>query len=375
MMPVRPSVLALAATALIAVAGCSSSNAPKPTPLGPEPTAMRVATAWSSRVGPVQFPLQVGVSKGRVGIASSDGTVALIDARTGADVWRSSAGAPLTAGVGTDGQTAAVVTILNEVVALGATGPVWRYRLATRSFTAPLVAGGRVFVLGADRSVTALDGETGRRLWVQTRPQSENLVVQQAGALLAIGNTLVAGFSGRLTGMNPANGSTVWEGVFAASRAANDIERLIDVVGPVSRVADSVCARAFQNAVGCIDAKAGHAVWTKNSAGVHGVGGDEQRVYGSESDGTVVAYSRARGEKLWSVETLRFRDVGAPVATAQAVVVADGQGYVHWLGRTDGEVLSRMQADPTGVAVAPVSVDGRVIIVGRSGQITAFATP
>ena len=46
---------------------------------------------------------------------------------------------------------------------------LWRQRMAAPSYTAPLVAGGRVFVLGADRSVSAYDGQSGRRLWNQTR--------------------------------------------------------------------------------------------------------------------------------------------------------------------------------------------------------------
>ena len=36
---------------------------------------------------------------------------------------------------------------------------LWCWLLPTQSYTPPLVAGGRVFVLGADRSLTALDAD------------------------------------------------------------------------------------------------------------------------------------------------------------------------------------------------------------------------
>jgi outer membrane protein assembly factor BamB len=61
------------------------------------------------------------------------------------------------------------------------------------------VAGNRVFVLAADRSVSAFDGQSGRRLWSQQRP-GEPLVLRQSGVLLAVGDTLVAGQGGRLVG-------------------------------------------------------------------------------------------------------------------------------------------------------------------------------
>ena len=64
-------------------------------------------------------------------------------------------------------------------------------------FTPPLVAGRRVFVLGADRSLNAFDAASGARLWQQNRP-GDALSLRQAGLLMAVGDTLVAGQQGRL---------------------------------------------------------------------------------------------------------------------------------------------------------------------------------
>src|SRR5205814_7608007 len=126
----------------------------------------------------------------------SDGTVAAFDGASGRELWRASVGAPLAAGVGSDGQLTAVVTRDNEVVTLSQGKVLWRQKLAALAYTAPFVAGGRVFVLTADRSVSAYDGQGGRRLWTQQRP-GEPLVLRQSGVMLAIGDTLVVGLSGR----------------------------------------------------------------------------------------------------------------------------------------------------------------------------------
>ena len=64
--------------------------------------------------------LQINVQGNTVTVANSEGTVAALDARTGADIWRSSVGAGLAAGVGSDGRFAAVVTQGNELVVLDA---------------------------------------------------------------------------------------------------------------------------------------------------------------------------------------------------------------------------------------------------------------
>ena len=148
------------------LAACSSgSPRPEPAPLSPVQATVEASRVWSAKLGPVSFPLQVHVQGTRVTLASDDGLVAEFDAESGRQNWRVALGAPLTAGVGSDGQTSAVVTRNNEVIALAEGREIWRHKLDTQSYTAPLVAGGRVFVLGADRSITALDARSGGSLW------------------------------------------------------------------------------------------------------------------------------------------------------------------------------------------------------------------
>ena len=310
-----PSVLILRASAasflIAALVACSSTpDKPKPADLPANVALLGVRQAWSAKLGDVSFPLTTSVSGNTVAVASNNGTLLALDSATGRELWRASVGTPLSAGVGSDGKVTAVVTRDNEVVALEAGRLLWRQRLGAQTYTAPLVAGGRVFLLAADRSVTAFDGQTGRRLWNQQRT-GEALVLGQSSVLMAVGDSLVAGMSGRLVGMNPANGSTRWEAAIAAPRGTNEVERLVDLVGSVSRVGNVVCARAFQSAVGCVDAQAGRLLWTKPAVASEGVGGNDSAVFGTEGDGNVLAWSRTNGERLWSSERLRYRTLTA----------------------------------------------------------------
>lgn len=362
----------LAGLLAVIVAGCSSTlQKPKPVELAPSPGLVKVQALWSARIGEVDFPLDVRVSGQTLAVAASDGTVAVLDTATGADVWRTSAGAALSAGVGYDGRVAAVVTRDNELVALEAGRTLWRQRLSAYSLTAPLVAGGRVFVLGADRAVLAFDGQTGRRLWVQQRP-GEALVLRQAGVLLAVGDTLVAGLSGKLVGLHPLNGSVRWEAPIASPRGTNDVERLVDLVAPVSREGDVVCARAFQAALGCVDAARGAVLWSKPAAGHVGVQGDAKLVFAVESDGMVAAWRRSDGVRLWSQDGLRYRALSAPLALGRMVAVGDDSGWLHFLSGNDGSFLGRVSTAGAALAGAPVRVGQTLVAVTRGGDVLAF---
>lgn len=352
--------------------GIGSSAKQKPADLGPNVPVLAVRQSWTARVGSVEsLPLEVQVNGHVVTLAARDGTVAALDGRTGGDIWRTDLRTPLSAGVGSDGKWAAVVTYDNQLVVLEGGKELWRQRLGTQVFTPPLVAGWRVFVLGADRSVSAFDAATGRRLWAQTRT-SDPLVLRQAGVLLPVRDTLVAGISGRMVGFNPDNGSIRWEAPIASARGTNDLERLIDLVGRVSREGDSVCARAFQAAVGCVDTARGTVAWTQLASGAEGVHGDADYVYGTESNGLVVAWRRLDGTRAWTVDRLKFRKLTAPLALGRAVVIGDNTGLVHLLARDDGAPLNRLSTDDSGVAAAPVVAGETLIVVTRKGNVYGF---
>lgn len=357
----------------VVLAACSSSNKkPEPAPLAPVTALVSAKQVWSLQIGATAPLVEPAVAGATVVFANAAGGLFAIDAQTGRESWRADLGSTLAAGVGFDGETAAVVTKDNDLIALSAGRELWRVRLAARVFTAPLVAGQRVFVLSGDRSVLAFDGKTGARLWSQSARGADALVLQQAGVLIAVGDTLVTGVSGRLAGLNPNNGSVRWDAAIANPRGVNEIERLVDLVGRVGRVGDQICARAFQSAVGCVDAGRGALAWTKTANGAVGVHADAGQVYGSEANGRVVAWKRSSGDVVWSTDRLLHRGLTAPLAAGRSVAVGDSQGYVHLLSREDGSMLNRLSTDGSPIVAAPLLAGNTMIAVTRNGGVYAW---
>ncbi len=366
---------ALAAVLLTALGGCAwfgSSKAPKPLDLGPNVVNLPVRQAWKLSISPLKDSnVRASVQGDNVVIASADGQVVSINAANGRENWRGQAGQRLQTGVGADGRLAAVVTLGNQLVVLDAGNKLWSKPLNAAAYTAPLVAGGRVFVLTADRAVSAFDAENGAHLWTQRR-DGEPLVLRQQGVLMPYGNDLLVGLSGRLVAMNPDNGNIEWEAPIASPRGTNDVERLVDLVGPASRMSNAVCARAFQASVGCVDANAGRTAWTQTAKGAVGIASDAEYVFGTESNGIVQAWKLMDGEKGWSVDRLQHRKLTAPLVLGRSVVTADEFGLVHMLSKRDGSHLNRLTTDGTGVTVTPVVAADTLVVVTRGGSVYGF---
>lgn len=361
-----------AAVLSVALAACSSGiERPTPEALPVIVGAQGVRQVWSMHLPPASLPLQINVQADTVMLTGADGTLVAIDPVAGSERWRAKIDARLQSGAGSDGSLTAAITTANDLVVLQGGKALWTQHLAAEGFTAPVVAGRRVFVLTADRTLSAWDGASGRRLWSQSRP-AENLVLKQPGVLLAAGDTLVAGLGGRLVGFNPVDGSVRWEASLAAPRGTNDVEKLVDLTGAASRVGDVVCARAYRAAVGCVDASRGSLLWSRPSLGTQGVGGDTSSVYGTEANGDVVAWRRDNGERLWASQRLRHHELTAPLVVGDLLVIGESTGALHVVSRQDGTSRDRVSPDGSGIAMAPMLAGGTIVVVTRDGGVFGY---
>jgi outer membrane protein assembly factor BamB len=358
--------------ALLAACG---SDKPKPTPLEAITPQIAGQQVWSARVdGGLPFVLMPGVAKSGTDVfvvAGGDGSVQSLDVRDGREQWRGQVGTRLSAGVGSDGRYAAVVTRDNELVVLDRGTTVWRTRLGSLVSTAPLVAGERVFVMGVDRAVHAYDVLDGRYLWSLKRG-GDLLTLAQPGVVAAFKDTLLVGQGHRLTGVDPLRGTVRWEVALANPRGTNEVERVADLVGPVIRAGDMVCARAFQTAVGCADAQRGVALWTKNAGGAQAAGGDAELVAAADASGRITAWRATTGDLAWSAEQLLHRDLSGLLVIGRTVVVGDLEGQVHFLDRANGKTLLRLPTDGSPVIGAPVVAGTTILVATKKGGLFAF---
>jgi len=361
----------LLATAALILTACSSSEKPQPTPLEAFTPKIAGKEVWRASVGDPGSAMRMAATADAVVIASQNGTVQALQAATGKELWRGDADGKLSAGVGSDGRFAAVVTTTNELVVLDRGKAAWRARLSTRVVTPPLVAGERVFVLGIDRSVQAFDALDGKKLWAQQRA-GDPLTLLQPGVLLPWKDTLVVGQGPRLAGFDPLRGSLRWETTVASPRGTNEVERLADLVGPAARVGDAICVRGFQAAVGCVDAANGSLSWARTVGGTQGVTADDEAVFAADATDRLSAWKRAGGDVLWTSDKFLYRGLSSPLVIGPVLMFGDDEGQMHFLDRSNGATLLRLATDGSAVVGAPVRVGTTVVAVTRRGGVFAF---
>jgi outer membrane protein assembly factor BamB len=372
-----------AAAALIALSGCSSLNPFSSKETKNPPAALQefkatlaVKQAWSVSVGNADVytfsPVQAGDF---VYAAAADGTLVKIDAASGRQVWRSSAGMTLTGGVGADANTVAVVGLKGTIIAYDADGKQrWKAQASTEILSAPAVGQGLVIVRSIDNKIAAYDVETGARKWATDRPLPVLTLRTVPGIALAEQMAVVALPGGRLAALSLNNGGLRWEAAAGDPKGATELERIADVSGIPVVAGREVCAAAYQGRVGCYDLNSGNVRWAKNLSSEVGVSVDERFVFASDNKGAVNAYTRSTGSSAWRNDKLTNRSLSTPASFGRAVAVGDAFGYIHFLSREDGSFMARASTDGSAIQGTPVVAGSNLIVQTKAGAVIAFAT-
>lgn len=342
-------VRALGAVVLSSVlVGCSlfdSDDRNEPTPLTSFPQKIDATIGWRAPVGSgSSYGFAPAVVGNSVYAASTNGHVARIDLSSGATAWNVQVKDKLSAGVGADDGTVAVVTTEAEVIAFDTNGTEkWRAKASSEVNHTPWVGKGVVVVRAGDYRVQAFNAENGERIWNLQRP-GPALALRAPARMAFTEDLIITGMpGGRLLAIEPATGAAVWEGIVAAPRGASDLERVNDVVGVPTVEGDFMCAVTYQGRVTCFNIQeGGSTVWAKNFSSVVGLAVDAQHVYAPDARDTVTAFSLKDGEVVWRQGALRNRKVTEPAVLGNAVVLGDFEGFVHVLATDNGAFMARV---------------------------------
>jgi len=377
----RRTLLILALVAL--VAACSKTkNVHLPKKLVPFTASMRVTRVWTASVGGTRKPLLLGLGLAvrghRVYAAGYGGKVAAFDLETGRRLWERRVRVQLGGGPAADANLVVVGSLDGDVFALdAATGKVrWHVNIAAEILAAAAVTPKIIVVRAVDGSLHGLSPDDGHELW-QVQQSVPPLSLRGTSSPVIVGNVVVCGFdNGTVVDANLSDGSSVWEQQISTPHGSNAIEQLNDVDATPRAADGDVYVAQYQGRVAMLALSNGQIWWSHKMSSYRGMGIDVHNLYVSTSDGEVVAMRQRDGAQLWQQDALMYRRLTTPAISDDAIVVADYQGYVHWLDKATGAFLARVRASKRSIINAPVAADGLVLVIDDEGHISAFrATP
>ncbi|MDQ1314297.1 MAG: outer membrane protein assembly factor BamB [Pseudomonadota bacterium] len=365
----------------LAVSGCGTVGGwfgagpakAKPTDLAEFKVTIALVEAWKGDTGETAGHLFSPLAEGDDVFAAGGSRVARITVSNGKTVWKTDTGVKLSAGAGAGLGLVLAGGGKGELLALDpASGqPRWQAALSSEVTGQLLAAADTVIARTGDGRVHGLAAADGSRKWLYTRTLPA-LSLRGSGGMAVRGDVLYAGFpGGKLVALNAANGAQLWEATVALPRGATELERVADVMGAPVVDGRQVCAVAYQGRVACFDSRTGEPLWARDTSSNSGLAMDEINVYVTDDKDAVTAYDKTSGRAGWRQDKLAHRQVTAPLAFGDWVVVADGEGVVHLLSVADGSFAARARVDGA-VRTAPVDIGPGFAVQTAKGTVAAF---
>lgn len=365
----RNAALVLSLTALSGCGLFSQTDARyDPAPLTDYAANLGVSVRWSASIGSGGgYGFAPHVVGDTVYAATPSGTVTSLALTSGAAQWKADLG-PLSAGVGSDGQTTAVVNTDGAVIALNAQGvEKWRAQASSSVSIPPVVGDGVVVVRSTDYRIQAFDAASGKPRWNIQRP-GPALALRTSIQMIIVDNVVISGLpSGRLLVIDARTGTVRWEGSVSTSQGASDLERINDVVGAPLSVGPILCGASYQGRIVCFDvSQGGRPIWEQKFSSATGMTSDGQQIYAADQRDVVHAFTLSDGHPVWTQDALRNRRLSTPAVVQDAVAVGDYQGYIHFMSRRDGQLLGRIQVGG-GPITSPLTATPQGVLVQTSG--------
>jgi outer membrane protein assembly factor BamB len=337
--------------ALVAIAAATAACAGRARVTGPPPV-FPVATLWVTPL-PEGIEAPLATDGARLFVATRDGVVAALDARTGAVAWR------------VEQRPGALAYGAGALVVRGATGAVWsldpssgRERWKAESGVAgalPAVLDDQRVVVGGE-GLAALDARNGHALW--TAQDQPKVTARPALSPLWV----ISGEENALRRRDAATGRTLWT---LAARGPILAPALVD---DRRRVFVGTTDRRFA----AVDLDDGDVGWRWK------VGADvqapavvfEDRVLVATHEDVLYAFKRGNGHVAWR-SPLPSRPFGAPLLVGGAVLVACHESDLVGFDARTGRRLGAIRT-PGEMRAPPVLAQDRLFVGMRDRSVVAL---
>lgn len=335
-----------------------------------------------SRLKPVLF-------EDKVYAASREGIVTAFDSKSGDELWsvdlRNEADGffedrqsqRVSGGITVAFNKLYLGTEHGEVFALNMSDGsiVWRKKVKGEVITPPGAGDGLIVVNTGAGYLIALHPDDGEQRWEYEQEVPPLTLRGISSPIVASGGVIFGSANGKLNVVVAQSGLEAWKQSVATAVGASELERLVDVDTQPVLNADTIYSLSYNGNLIAVDVQSGQIKWKKEYSAYRNMSLDGFNIYLTDVSGHVYAVDSRNGELIWKQSDLQRRGLTGAYSYDDYVVVGDSLGYLHWLDKSSGEMVSRIELDSDGLYISAIGTGKQVIVQSRNGEITAMSTP
>ncbi len=314
-------------------------------------------------------PIVIG---SRIFVLDAKGSVTALSSSSGKRLWRVSlvpkgedADVGFGGGLCSDGAAIYAATGFGEVVALDtATGRIlWRQKLEMPFRTAPVVAGGRIYVRDLGNTLYCLSTSGGTELWRQQGERARASIISASAPAVGEGIVVAPFSTGDVGAFSPA-GAVLWSENIGEPDTISDIAgRPVIYKGLVHVIPAAGSFTTFR-------LRSGQEVWSLHTGGRNTpwLAGDYLFVITGKK--RLSAVNRRTGGVRWTVSMPEGAWSG-PVMGGGRLLAVSSKGVLAEFSPQTGQVMHRHDIGEKAF-IAPIIANATLYVLANDGSLIAF---
>ncbi|MBL7002669.1 MAG: outer membrane protein assembly factor BamB [Gammaproteobacteria bacterium] len=334
---------------------------------------------WSKSLGGGKDPyhtLAPAIVDGHIYSVSASGLISKVSLDNGKVLWSKDLAQNMYSGLAVTTAVIALATSEGELKVFENTSDlklIWSVHVNSEVNTQPVIQQDSIFVHLSNGQLRSLDLATGKSNWSITQLVPA-LSVTGVSLPVISDDKLISGFdNGTLVAFDKDTGETAWQKTISVPSGRSDLDRMVDLDGEFAIANGVIYASTFQGRLSAIQVHNGAELWSRKMSSIKKISIDAKSVYITDQDSMLWSIDRRTGSALWKQDALHHRNLTAMLVQQEHLVVADYQGYAHWLDKLTGTLSARIKVANDKVNNTPLLYQDMVVFLDVNNKISAVS--
>ncbi|QYK02480.1 outer membrane protein assembly factor BamB [Shewanella psychrotolerans] len=381
----------------IGLLSACASNDIEEEPVSPLPeieASVFPEVSWSANighgVGDYYSALRPAVRYGKLFVVDRYGQIIAFNEETGEQVWDTDIsdsfrdrplaknhGARLAAGVTAARDKVFVGGESGFFAALNAeTGePIWDVVAGGELLSAPTVGEDVVVVSTSSGTLEAFNVDDGEKLWTYESKLPTLTLRGTGAAAYEAGGFFVGTADGKVAVIVKNNGQAAWEQPIYTPKGGNEFTRMADVDMKPLVSGENLYAVSYNGNLVSMELRSGRIVWSRKYSSFNELVSSGLSLFVVDDHSRIYSVDKRNGLENWSNIELGNRDLTSPAVFKDYLVVGDFEGYLHFIDRTNGKIVGRVEVDSSGLFSQPLVIDDKIYVQTRGGKVARITLP
>ncbi len=255
---------------------------------------------------------------------------------------------------------------------------LWRTSLQTPSQSAPTVVNGNVYVITIDNRLLVFSATDGTGVWSYTGVPQTTGLLNSVSPAADESEIVLPQSSGEILGLNAANGQVLWQDNISAVNNNGLLAPIDNISQPVINYG-TVYATSYSGHMVAFGEASGQRLWQNDigSAAMPWIAGDNMFVITTGQQ--LVALSLDGGGVRWVTQLPEHKKGDrnetivwtGPVLAGGRLLAAGSDGHLVEVDPQSGSITRSMEL-PGKVFVPPVVADNTLFILTQNGDLAAY---